>query len=351
MAGKCVARETPELLKRTVTPELLVGGGRLQTIRRKFVLRPPGTERIVVDWYLRRRWIFPSSPRVEVNAVMNFAAFSKGAVHRVLSGLFSLVFPDNCRLCEAPLTGVSRVPVCRKCLSAPEPYAAEYRCITCAAPFVTPHPLDDDGRCGLCRRGLSGFDAAFAFGFYEGPLRKLIQLFKYGNIPTLAGPLGAMVASALPRERSYDVLVPMPLHWRRRLKRGFNQSKLLADVASRRLGIPVSAAVRRSKATPPQAGLTGAQRRANVAAAFVIARPESIRGKRVLLVDDVLTTGATAGACAQVLKRAGAVHVAVLTVARADRRTLPVTAWDQGRIEFSTSPLGSVFDGQSGTPA
>jgi ComF family protein len=216
---------------------------------------------------------------------------------------------------------------------------------------VTPHPLDSEGRCGLCRRGLTGFDGVYCFGFYDGTLRKLIQLFKYGNVPTLAGPLGALLAAALPRERAFDVIVPMPMHWRRRLQRGFNQASLLAEVAGRRFGFQVSPAIRRHKATPPQAGLTGAQRRANMTGAFIVSRPEAVRGKRVLLVDDVLTTGATAGACARALKRAGATHVAVLTVARADRRTLPVTAVDKSRGSFSTSPSGSVLDGQFGPTA
>lgn len=221
----------------------------------------------------------------------------------------------------------------------------------CAAPFVTPHPLDSAGRCGLCRRGLSGFDAVYTFGFYDGKLRKLIQLFKYGNTPTLAGPLGRLMASALPRERAFDLIVPMPMHWKRRLERGFNQAALLADVASRRLGFEVVPALRRRKATARQAGLTGAQRRANLSGAFGVPRPELVSGKRVLLVDDVLTSGATAGAAARVLKRAGAVHVAVLTVARTDRRSMPVVAVDNSHRSISTSQPGSVPDGQLGSPA
>jgi ComF family protein len=185
---------------------------------------------------------------------------------------------------------------------------------------MTPHPLDSDGRCGLCRRGLTGYDAAYAFGSYEGTLRKLIQLFKYGRISTLARPLGNMLRLAVPRDCGFDLVVPMPMHWRRRWQRGFNQAALLADTLGTRLHLPVRASIKRAKSTPPQAGLTSAQRRANVSGAFRVSRPESVRGKRVLLVDDVLTTGATAGACARALKRAGATHVAVLTVARADRR-------------------------------
>jgi predicted amidophosphoribosyltransferase len=95
-------------------------------------------------------------------------------------------------------------------------------------------PLDHEGRCALCRNGLTGFDAAFSWGDYSGSLRKLIHLFKYSRCSPLAEPLGAMLGRALPRSQSFDVIVPMPLHWRRRMKRGFNQSKALAKVLSKR---------------------------------------------------------------------------------------------------------------------
>jgi ComF family protein len=228
--------------------------------------------------------------------------------------------------------------------------AAEYSCSSCHAPFLTPHPLDSEGRCGLCRRGLSGFDAAYSFGAYEGTLRKLIQLFKYGKVSSLAKPLGRMLADALPRERVYDLIVPMPMHWRRRWSRGFNQAELLARVIAGRLNLSVSGAVHRLKATPPQAGLTAAQRRANMSGAFAIRRPDLVRGKRILLVDDVLTTGATAGACARVLKRAGAAKVEVLTVARADR---VLTAAASGPVSnrVGTPSLGGILDAQSGSTA
>jgi ComF family protein len=239
--------------------------------------------------------------------------------------------------------------VCDQCLNAPEPFAAEYACVNCHTPFVNPRPLDEDGRCALCRRGLAGFDAAYAFGSYEGPLRKLIQLFKYGKVSTLARPLGQLLSDALPRETRFDMVVPMPMHWRRRWSRGFNQAELLADVLSRRLNLRTVKAVRRLKATPPQAGLTAAQRRKNMTGAFRVRNAEVVRGKRILLVDDVFTTGATAAACARTLKRAGASWVAVLTVARADRRIAAITGSDVH--SFETPPFRSVLDAQSGSTA
>jgi len=192
--------------------------------------------------------------------------------------------------------------------------------VDCKTPFLNASPLDENGRCAVCRHGLSGFDAVFSYGEYEGALRKLIHLFKYSGVTPLASKLGALLNGALPREQRFDVIIPMPLHWRKRLERGFNQSELLARFVSRRTGIPIANALRREKRTDPQAGLTRAQRRLNVAGAFGVSRRSEIQGRHVLLIDDVFTTGATASACAAVLKRAGAQRVTVLTLARADRR-------------------------------
>jgi len=198
--------------------------------------------------------------------------------------------------------------------------AADYFCVTCRTPFQNPYPLDESGRCRLCRSGARGFDMAYCFGAYEDTLRQLIHLFKYGRIKPLARTLAAHLASALPRDQKFDVVVPMPLHWRRRWQRGFNQSELLARLSARRCGIPMVNAVRRTRATAAQAGLSNARRRENVAGAFRVRKPQAVEGRRVLLIDDVMTTGATASACALALKRGGASSVTLLALARVDRR-------------------------------
>ncbi len=230
------------------------------------------------------------------------------------------------------------MPVCSGCLREPQPLKAEFFCVSCKTPFVNQHPLDAEGNCPLCRLGLSGFDAVYSYGSYEGTLRTLIHLFKYEKVHTLAPPLGDMLARAIPREERFDAIVPMPLHWRRRWERGFNQSELLAKAIARKWNVPVVAAIRRVKATAPQAGLTNSKRRLNMSGAFsarqsifakaLIAKAlfgkclnnSPLKGARVLLIDDVLTTGATAAACARALKRAGAKHVTLAAVARTDRR-------------------------------
>jgi ComF family protein len=212
----------------------------------------------------------------------------------------------------------SLAPICADCLKDPAPLSAEFFCLNCRTPFLNSFPLDSEGRCMLCRNGRRGYDEAFCYGAYEGTLRKLIHLFKYSGMRRLARPLGALLADALPRDRQFDLVTPVPLHWRRRWQRGFNQSELLGKAIARARRIPAKNLLRRASATRAQAGLSNAQRRENVVGAFR-ARGR-VNGLRILLIDDVMTTGATAGACARALKKAGAKSVAVLALARVDRR-------------------------------
>ena len=199
--------------------------------------------------------------------------------------------------------------------------------------------MDEQGLCALCRNGLRGFDAAYCFGPYEGILREWIHLYKYGRVKTMAQPLGELLAEAVPPEEPFDAVVPVPLHWIRRWRRGFNQSELLARGLARRLRIPLLSALRRTRSTETQAGLSNTARRRNVARAFRCRRTRAVAGKRVLLIDDVMTTGSTAAACALALKRAGAVRIVLATVARVDRRLAPV------RVAASKS-TGESSDGK-----
>jgi len=211
--------------------------------------------------------------------------------------------------------------VCRGCLAKPEALSAEFFCSSCRTPFENAFPLDEQGRCALCRSGLRGFDAAYSFGAYDGVLRELIHLYKYARVQSLVRPLADLLVRALPRDEAFDAIAAVPLHWRREWHRGFNQAELLGREISRRTGIPLMKALRRARATPSQASLARSERRRNVAAAFRCRRAAwRLHGKRVLLIDDVMTTGSTAAACALALKRAGAARVAILTIARVDRR-------------------------------
>jgi ComF family protein len=235
------------------------------------------------------------------------------------------VFPESCRVCDGELREFSRVPVCPSCLGSARSFSADYSCRRCRTGFTTPYPLDEEGVCLLCRTGGNRFDDAYTFGAYDGTLRQLIHLLKYGGVQSLAGPLGRHLSEALPREQVFDAIVPVPMHWIRRLERGFNHSELLSDDLSRRSGIPVEHALMRRRRTASQTQLTSAKRRRNLAGAMRVSG--EVTGKRFLVVDDVFTTGATANACAGALKRAGAAHVTILTLARTDRRNSvePVT--------------------------
>jgi ComF family protein len=232
------------------------------------------------------------------------------------------LFPADCRVCSRPLEEIARVPLCLACIEQIEPLSAEFSGVTCRTPFPNHYLLDERGRCAACRAGLRGFNAACCFGAYEGALRELIHIYKYGKVRTLTRPLGALLARVPARDERYDLVTPVPRHWRRRWKRGFHQAELLAREIEKHARIPFRRVLRRVRSTAAQAGLSDTARRQNVRSAF--ARRLGIGGaalgrRRILLVDDVVTTGSTAAACARALKSAGAARVTLLTVARVDR--------------------------------
>lgn len=205
----------------------------------------------------------------------------------------------------------------------PEPLAAESFCRRCSTPFLNQHTLGEHGLCEACREGQVNFDAAYAFGSYEGGLRDLVRLLKYGKVTTVAQPLSQYLLRALPLNERFDLVMAMPMHWRKRWERGFNQAELLARPVARRMGLRLAHNLRRRRYTPPQASLDETERRKSPHGSFAVWRAERVKGKRVLLVDDVLTTGSTLRAAAEALKAAGAAHVSVLALARADRHFSP----------------------------
>jgi len=172
----------------------------------------------------------------------------------------------------------------------------------------------------VCRESDVNFDAEYSYGSYEGTLRDLIHLFKYARVESLSLPLSRHMAGALPRDERFDLVLAMPMHWLKRWLRGFNQAELLAAPIARRLGVPLARNLKRKKLGKPQAGLDLAERMTNLKDAFYLRHPEQLAGRRILLVDDVLTTGATLRSASALLKKAGARRVCALALARAERR-------------------------------
>lgn len=237
-------------------------------------------------------------------------------MRRAFGAALDLLLPPRCLKCGA--TVGSADGLCARCwrdmtfLGAP-------CCACCGRPFD--YDLGADALCAACTRERPAFHRARAALRYDEASRTLVLAFKHGDRLHLAPALGAWMrraGSALLAEA--DVIVPVPLHWTRLFARRYNQAAVLAHALARPEGPVVGAdwLVRRRR-TPSQGKRNATARRRNVAGAFALRRGRSVQGKRVLLVDDVLTTGATLSECARVLLRAGAVRVDALTLARTAR--------------------------------
>jgi ComF family protein len=206
-------------------------------------------------------------------------------------------------------------------------------CRVCGEKLFSSFTASEDGPlCGICRRAQPQFRRAAAYGAYEGALRELIHLFKYQG-PRPAGKLlGSLLHQVVTGMALPDALmvVPVPLWSGKRQERGFNQAEAIARAflsCQTRGSIQLETAILvRTRDTVSQTGLTRHQRRANVRGAFAVVNAEKIKGRSILIVDDVMTTGTTAGECARVLRRAGAKEVFVATVARATKEAGSVMA-------------------------
>jgi ComF family protein len=234
----------------------------------------------------------------------------------MLEALFDLLFPPSCASCDARLGPRAPEPFCEGCALSVDRLAAPF-CLRCGVPFDAAGPSHC---CGRCLRRPPPYTLARAPFLYGGALQDAIHRYKYEGHWTLARPLGQLLTGAILDldPQSFDLVVPVPLHPRRLAERGFDQAVPLARAVARRHRLSLALrALRRTRPTTPQALLSGLARRRNVQNAFSVPRPREIEGLRVLLVDDVLTTGATAAACARALLAAGATAVGVLTLARA----------------------------------
>lgn len=191
-------------------------------------------------------------------------------------------------------------------------------CRICGIPFAG---VGDDHVCGKCLDTQPAFDVARAALIHEGASRHLIHAFKYNHKTHLRRPLALLTIELLKnfiQDEKPELILPVPLHINRLRKRGFNQAVLLGELLSREWKIPMERrTLLRLRRTEPQVYLSAAERLENVKNAFGLSETAVISGKRILLLDDVITTGSTVDECARILKKAGASRVSVITVARA----------------------------------
>jgi ComF family protein len=225
-----------------------------------------------------------------------------------MRALLDLLFPPRCPGCREILEGQG--PFCRRCLESFADLSAR-RCDRCCEPEI-------DGLCTHCRSSPPAFEATYVPFLYGGALADAVHRFKYEDCPHYAEALASVTFEAAQAPLSWCTLVaPTSLHPRRLRSRGYDQALLLAKVLARRVGKRISArAIARVRDTAPQVGRDRSGREENVRGAFR-GVPEKVRGERVLLVDDVLTTGATAHAAALALREAGAAGVRLFALARA----------------------------------
>jgi ComF family protein len=250
-----------------------------------------------------------------------------------VDSLCCALFPAPCRLCGEFLLRFSRIPVCDSCWKN-LPEQSGCLCAICGEALgVAEFGVGQGLLCRPCRVSAPPFERAVAHGIYQGQLRALLHLLKYDGMEPIADRLGRLLAlqvlevESIPRKM---LVIPVPLFRAKRRQRGFNQAEALARSTVKALRRPLpeweltvaTGVLERRCATQSQAGLTPHKRRANVRGAFFALSPEKIKGADVLLIDDIYTTGATARACAQALRSAGAKSVLVATVARAQRQDI-----------------------------
>ncbi len=240
---------------------------------------------------------------------------------KVFSQLLDIIYPAHCPLCGRFVSsGENRChphQVCESCQNSLTPITHPL-CTICGMPF--PALSGPDHPCENCLRKMPSYDTMRAPYLYAGPLMNAIQRFKYNSETHLASPLGGLLSTfartLLPHPEEF-VTVPVPLHKHRLRERGFNQSLLLAKAVASELRTTLDyLSLIRKRDTRSQTGLKRKERRRNVANAFSVTSAMIFKGTRVLLVDDVLTTGYTLNECARTLKKSGSLEVICLALAR-----------------------------------
>lgn len=261
----------------------------------------------------------PDVPSLEHLPTLDRSGRDTGPWRRWTGALLDLVFPPFCSVCRSSLSEERRGPLCARCWETLERIGPPW-CRTCGVPMAAALRTTDTPLCGACRIRPPVFAYARAGVRYGDVAREALHALKFKGRRGLAGPLADLVvdggAALLPMGWP-DLLVPVPLHPRRQRERGFNQASLLAHRLGEAWSLPVRDDVlARAVATASQTALESSARRANVRNAFRLRHPEPVAGRHVIVVDDILTTGATVSECVLTLQAGGAATVGVLTVAR-----------------------------------
>ncbi|HWR59719.1 MAG TPA: ComF family protein [Thermodesulfovibrionales bacterium] len=228
--------------------------------------------------------------------------------HKLVSSLFSVVYPSVCPVCKSLSDALPYAPICMNCWGTIKRYDGP-SCRICAAPLVSEH----SNLCGECLREAPPFSLVLNYGIYSDTLSEAIHLLKFSGLKRVARPLGKLLLD-LPIPLM-DGIIPVPMTGKTLRERGFNQTLLLSRTLSKHLGIPVRMdMLYKKRETSPQLGLRAKERAANLKNAF------AVRGRgdnlRLILLDDVMTTGATVRECSKALLKAGAKEVVVVTLAR-----------------------------------
>ena len=252
------------------------------------------------------------------------AAFPLVPVH--LRRAIRFFFPIHCVMCNSPLVDDLVPHFCTGCWSTLRPMPTA-RCARCDRPFVSPLATSYSPQhlCYSCAERPPSYTRAWTLYPYTSPLQEAIRLLKYQGKVSLVTPLANLMLTALPRLDAIDLIIPVPLHHERLCRREFNQALLLADRIGRRLNISISYTnLVRTTSTPPQTALSRKSRLNNLRHAFAVRCPAQLMNKRILLIDDVFTTGTTVNECAKTLRRSGSADVFVLTLARTiDQNLIP----------------------------
>jgi ComF family protein len=239
----------------------------------------------------------------------------------------SVLFPAPCRICREPLTTASRVPVCAECLDSLRRIVPPV-CRACGRPFPPVMAASASPVCHGCLRRVYRFDLARGFAHYDDKMVRLLTLLKYEPAAPLANWFAARLEEVIrsePKLGEVDWIVPVPLDRTRLRERGYNQAELIARPLARRLNRPISTILlSRLHPRPPKLKLSRRERWETVRGAFAVPASARVDRSCILLVDDVLTSGATLDACARALRSAGAAAVHAVTVARVLPRWLPV---------------------------